>query len=164
MAEQTAQVEQSEQTEQDQLLLNRALFAQTLTFNVIGRYDPKLTNLLFTSGNSQIYEYVLATGEWLKLPYKGPLAIYSRDGSEDGYDSGLMVLNKEKLENFSIGVMTGEVSEKKGKEVMKVENTESLTVVKDSEGRAFGIWIQDDKERLCELLTALIQGKIPKTE
>lgn len=156
--------EEQEQTEEQQLLANRALFAQTLTFNVIGRYDPKLSNLLFTSGNSQIYEYVVASGDWLKLPYKGPLAVYSRDDADDGYDAGIIVLNKEKMENFSIGIITLEKSKQLGKEDMKVENTDTLTVVKDSEGKAYGIWIQDDREPLCTLIKTLIEDTtIPTT-
>lgn len=159
MAEQTEQQEQTEQTEEQLLLANRALFAQTLTFNVIGRYDPQLTNLLFTSGNAQIYEYTVSSGEWVKLSFKGPLAIYSRKGKDDGYDAGLIVLNKEKVENFSIGIMTTDKSKQLGKEEMKVENTDSLTVIKNSDGVAYGIWIQEDREPLCTLLRALIDGE-----
>lgn len=150
-----------EEEEQQQILANRALFAQTLTFNVIGRYDPKLSNLLLTQANSQIYEYDLDSGEWLKLPFRGPLAIYSRSGYEDddGYHAGLIVLNKEKVENFSIGIMSVKNSAKLDKGEMKVEDIESLTVIKSTDGKTYGIWVQDDKESLYNLLVTLIQDE-----
>ncbi|CCH62677.1 hypothetical protein TBLA_0I00120 [Henningerozyma blattae CBS 6284] len=54
-------------------------YRKALNFNVIGRYDPKIKQLLFHTPHASIYKWDFTTDEWNKLECQGVLAIYLRD-------------------------------------------------------------------------------------
>lgn len=54
-------------------------YRKALNFNVIGRYDPKIKQLLFHTPHASIYKWDFHKDEWNKLDYQGVLAIYLRD-------------------------------------------------------------------------------------
>lgn len=54
-------------------------YRKALNFNVIGRYDPKIKQLLFHTPHASIYKWDFNKDEWNKLDYQGVLAIYLRD-------------------------------------------------------------------------------------
>lgn len=54
-------------------------YRKALNFNVIGRYDPKIKQLLFHTPHASIYKWDFQKDEWTKLEYQGVLAIYLRD-------------------------------------------------------------------------------------
>lgn len=56
-------------------------YRKALNFNVIGRYDPKIKQLLFHTPHASIYKWDFSKDEWTKLEYQGVLAIYLRDVS-----------------------------------------------------------------------------------
>lgn len=60
-------------------------YRKVLNFNVIGRYDPKIKQLLFHTPHASIYKWDVERNEWDKLDFQGVLAIYLRDieGSKD---------------------------------------------------------------------------------
>lgn len=60
-------------------------YRKALNFNVIGRYDPKIKQLLFHTPHASIYKWNLDKNEWDKLEYQGVLAIYLRDVSNIDY-------------------------------------------------------------------------------
>lgn len=55
------------------------IYRKALNFNVIGRYDPKIKQLLFHTPHASVYKWDFANDEWTKLEYQGVLAIYLRD-------------------------------------------------------------------------------------
>lgn len=56
-------------------------YRKALNFNVIGRYDPKIKQLLFHTSHAAVYKWDCSTDGWSKLEYQGVLAIYLRDVS-----------------------------------------------------------------------------------
>lgn len=54
-------------------------YRKALNFNVIGRYDPKIKQLLFHTPHASVYKWDIERDEWAKLEYQGVLAIYLRD-------------------------------------------------------------------------------------
>lgn len=54
-------------------------YRKALNYNVIGRYDPKIKQLLFHTPHASIYKWDFTKDEWNKLDYQGVLAIYLRD-------------------------------------------------------------------------------------
>lgn len=56
-------------------------YRKALNFNVIGRYDPKIKQLLFHTPHASIYKWDSSKDEWSKLEYQGVLAVYLRDVS-----------------------------------------------------------------------------------
>ncbi|QLQ80669.1 hypothetical protein HG537_0E00220 [Torulaspora globosa] len=54
-------------------------YRKALNFNVIGRYDPKIKQLLFHTPHASVYKWDFEKNEWNKLDYQGVLAIYLRD-------------------------------------------------------------------------------------
>ncbi|CAB4253482.1 similar to Saccharomyces cerevisiae YOL149W DCP1 Subunit of the Dcp1p-Dcp2p decapping enzyme complex, which removes the 5' cap structure from mRNAs prior to their degradation [Maudiozyma barnettii] len=58
-------------------------YRKALNFNVIGRYDPKIKQLLFHTPHASIYKWDFQKDEWTKLEYQGVLAIYLRDISDN---------------------------------------------------------------------------------
>lgn len=57
-------------------------YRKALNFNVIGRYDPKIKQLLFHTPHASVYKWDFNKDEWTKLDYQGVLAIYLRDVSD----------------------------------------------------------------------------------
>lgn len=55
------------------------LYRKALNFNVIGRYDPKIKQLLFHTPHATVYKWDFQDKKWSKLDYQGVLAIYLRD-------------------------------------------------------------------------------------
>lgn len=58
-------------------------YRKALNFNVIGRYDPKIKQLLFHTPHASIYKWDFGKDEWNKLDYQGVLAIYLRDVGDE---------------------------------------------------------------------------------
>ncbi|CAI4036178.1 hypothetical protein SMKI_15G0160 [Saccharomyces mikatae IFO 1815] len=58
-------------------------YRKALNFNVIGRYDPKIKQLLFHTPHASLYKWDFKKDEWNKLEYQGVLAIYLRDVSQN---------------------------------------------------------------------------------
>ncbi|GAV52872.1 hypothetical protein ZYGR_0AI01540 [Zygosaccharomyces rouxii] len=54
-------------------------YRKALNFNVIGRYDPKIKQLLFHTPHASLYKWEFGKDEWTKLECQGVLAIYLRD-------------------------------------------------------------------------------------
>lgn len=64
--------------------MNLELYRKALNFNVIGRYDPKIKQLLFHTPHASVYKWDFIKDEWMRLEYQGVLAIYLRDISSNG--------------------------------------------------------------------------------
>ncbi|AQZ17296.1 DCP1 (YOL149W) [Zygosaccharomyces parabailii] len=56
-------------------------YRKALNFNVIGRYDPKIKQLLFHTPHASLYKWEFDKDEWTKLECQGVFAIYLRDVS-----------------------------------------------------------------------------------
>ncbi|CEP61052.1 Dcp1p LALA0_S02e05666g [Lachancea lanzarotensis] len=54
-------------------------YRKALNFNVIGRYDSKIKQLLFHTPHASVYKWDFGKDEWVRLEYQGVLAIYLRD-------------------------------------------------------------------------------------
>ncbi|SCU98971.1 LANO_0F00342g1_1 [Lachancea nothofagi CBS 11611] len=57
-------------------------YRKALNYNVIGRYDPKIKQLLFHTPHASVYKWDFGKDEWVRLEYQGVLAIYLRDISQ----------------------------------------------------------------------------------
>lgn len=91
-------------------------YRKALNFNVIGRYDPKIKQLLFHTPHASVYKWDFGQDEWTKLEYQGVLAIYLRDVSNsedvlptlDTSDQGLNNLTSQSIDSSNCGtVLTG---------------------------------------------------------
>lgn len=140
-------------------------YRKALNFNVIGRYDPKIKQLLFHTPHASIYKWDTTKDEWNKLDYQGVLAIYLRDIGDgnstlpaeeqsqsqqhsdntdsgktligrDIYNYGLIILNRINPDNFSMGIVPNNVINKR-----KVFNT-----VEDDQNtlELMGVEVKDD--------------------
>lgn len=182
------------------------IYKGALTFNVLSRYDPSISQLLHISPYCVVYEYVEEDGSWSKAGFQGPLAIYSRgckwdsmgfgfdkaefkphedDSESQGnklhipdeskvstedivkddslYKFGLIVLNRLQPENFSIGILgdsfikSEEVETDRG---MFIEVMEEIVIVRDFNGKVWGLWLYDvnDREIVSKLLTYCLKN------
>lgn len=152
-------------TASEQTILDNefSLYTKTLTFNVIGRYDPKIDRLLYHTSHCQLYKFG-ETQEWDKLDYQGVLAVYSRKKSEEGdevddiYDHGIIILNRASPENFSIGLLSNSESRKLGVSEIKTEHQTDYIIIKNLEGDIYGFWIHEvkDRESVFTLIKAIV--------
>ncbi len=143
------------------------LHRQTLNYNVLARYDPKINQLLYTSSHCVVYKYASATEEWEKSDYQGVLMLYSRNydrlndpantqkGNLDSYAYGIVVLNRSSPANFSIGVIPRTVSVARRLIEMEAYISGEYLIVKNSEGKTYGLWIFDEKDR--QPLTSMLE-------
>ncbi|CCK72630.1 Dcp1p KNAG_0K02670 [Huiozyma naganishii CBS 8797] len=137
-------------------------YRKALNFNVIGRYDPKIKQLLFHTPHASIYKWDFGKDEWNKLDYQGVLAIYLRDltagptklpkqdndssqqhyssgeplRGPDIYNYGLIVLNRINPENFSIGIVPDSV--------IKQRKTSNSAEDQQNPLHLMGIEVKDD--------------------
>lgn len=152
------------------------IYKQALTFNVVAKYDPAITQLLHISSYCVIYQFDEDAEDWVKSSYMGPVCVYARrsvwdkyseDISDDKiatvsvddllkakqgeyYKFGLLVLNRSQPDNFSLGFLgdkylnEDDVVEEKN---LLIEKSDELIIVRDFNGKAFGLWIFDPKDR-----------------
>lgn len=148
------------------------IFKQALTFNVIAKYDPHISQLLHISSYCVIYHYDEDSQDWTKTSFNGPTCVYARrsiwdDSNDDNinkvsvdeltnstqgnyYKFGLLVLNRSQPENFSLGFLAdryideNDINEDKQ---LLVEKSDELIIVRDFTGKAFGLWVFDEKDR-----------------
>lgn len=149
------------------------IYKQALTFNVIAKYDPLISQLLHISSYCVIYQYDEELEDWVKSSYNGPVSVYTRRSEWDKnenqdninkidvdtiltakhgkyYRFGLLVLNRGQPENFSLGflgdkyIIDDDVNEERG---LLIEKSDQLIIIRDFNGKAFGLWIFDEKDR-----------------
>ncbi|CAI4050727.1 Dcp1p SKDI_15G0120 [Saccharomyces kudriavzevii IFO 1802] len=72
-------------------------YRKALNFNVIGRYDPKIKQLLFHTPHASLYKWDFKKDEWNKLEYQGVLAIYLRDVSQN---TNLLSVSSQEMDMF----------------------------------------------------------------
>ncbi|CCE66318.1 hypothetical protein TPHA_0P01600 [Tetrapisispora phaffii CBS 4417] len=101
-------VENSESTD----VMTMEFYRKALNFNVIGRYDPKIKQLLFHTPHASVYQWDFEKDEWNKLEYQGVLAIYLRDISQDSMlpdnvESNSLLNSDNPASTFSGTVLTG---------------------------------------------------------
>lgn len=167
------------------------IYKQALTFNVIAKYDAAIAQLLHISSYCVIYQYDEESEDWVKSSYMGPITIYSRRSAWDKYDAdsdisdnqkvtadelvksktgsyyrfGLLVLNRSQPENFSLGLLgdryltDDDISNERN---LLIEKSDELIIIRDFEGKAFGFWIFDEKDR--DYLYQLLMYCIDKLE
>lgn len=148
------------------------IYKQALTFNVIAKYDPLISQLLHISSYCVIYQYDEDAQDWIKSSYMGPVCVYSRRSVWDKVDDnnigkvsvdeilaakqgelfkfGLVVLNRGQPENFSLGFLGDKYLSQEDLDEEKqllVEKSDELIIVRDFNGKAFGLWIFDVKDR-----------------
>ncbi|KAG0675621.1 mRNA-decapping enzyme subunit 1 [Pichia californica] len=152
------------------------IYKQALTFNVVAKYDPSISQLLHISSYCVIYQYDEDAEDWVKSSYNGPVCVYARrsvwdkygDNIDDNqikkvnvntilngnngeyYRFGLLVLNRGQPDNFSLGFLGDKYIEDKDvieERGLLIEKSDQLIIVKDFNGKAFGLWIFDEKDR-----------------
>lgn len=149
------------------------IYKQALTFNVIAKYDPLITQLLHISSYCVIYQYDEEAEDWVKSSYMGPVSVYARrsvwdkTGKDDNiarvnvddilnakqgeyYRFGLLVLNRSQPENFSLGFLGDKYLSQENLDDdrgLLIEKSDQLIIVRDFNGKAFGLWIFDKKDR-----------------
>lgn len=150
------------------------IYKKALTFNVIAKYDPKINQLIHLSSYGVVYEW--NGNDWDKMEYQGPIAIYSRNAipisedktltvdeilKHDYYQYGLIILNRARPQNFTVGLLGNKhlVAEDKEKG-MEAELVEELIMIRNFKGDTFGLWIFDPKDRqyICKFLRYCIDN------
>lgn len=170
-------------TQSQQLSPEKALelYKNTLNFNVISRYDPRIKQLLYTASHCVLYKF--NEGEWEKKEFQGTLALYLRhfvsDVSQrqlgeadlqDVFCYGLILLNRLSPQNFSIGLLPNSATKVfypngvngSGVTLMDVEINDNLIILKNLVGDIYGLWVFDEEERqkLFQLLKFCLNGKL----
>lgn len=158
------------------------LYKSTLNFNVISRYDPNIKQLLYTTSHCVIYKFD-ESQEWEKTDYQGTLALYLRDftppapGEQLGLDQlqrlfcyGLILLNRQSPECFSLGLLPNKVTkhffptgvQNNGNVEMDVEMNDNLIIVKDLIGDIYGLWIfnESDRKKLYQLMEFCLKNDV----
>lgn len=152
------------------------LYKNTLNFNVISRYDPQIKQLLFNTSHCVLYKFNDDEEEWVKSDYQGTLALYLRDfqvpaqGTIPSYQDlqtlfcyGLVLLNRNNPECFSIGLLPNKVSthffpnglnSNLGVSEMCAELNDNLIIIKNLLGDIYGLWIfnEDERDKLFKLI------------
>lgn len=152
-----------------------ALYKNTLNFNVISRYDPLVKQLLYTTSHCVIYRFEAESEEWIKTEFLGTLALYLRNFSTDISNRtltrndlqslfcyGLILLNRQKPENFSLGLLPNKATRRyfpngvdgNGINETNVEMNDSFIMVKNLIGEIYGLWVfnEDDRQKLYKLI------------
>ncbi|KAG7661083.1 DCP1 [[Candida] subhashii] len=146
------------------------LYTNTLNFNVISRYDPSIKQLLCHTSHCVIYKYNDDSQEWIKTDYQGTLAMYVRDFKvppptkstrtytdlQDLFCYGLILLNRNSPECFSLGLLPNKVSKHffpnglsdSGISEMDVELNDNLIIVRNLLGDIYGLWVFNEDDRL----------------
>ncbi|KAH3670831.1 hypothetical protein WICMUC_004800 [Wickerhamomyces mucosus] len=135
-----------------------SLYTKTLTFNVIGRYDPQISQLLYHTSHCQLYK-LSETFEWEKQEYNGVLAIYSRiPTSEVNFDHGLIILNRTSPENYSLGLISNEKSKQLELNEIKIDYQNDYLMIKNLDEDVYGFWIHEvnDRETIYKLVKTLV--------
>lgn len=170
-------------TETQQLSPEKALelYKNTLNFNVISRYDPRIKQLLYTASHCVLYKF--NAGEWEKKEFQGTLALYLRHfvsdapqrqlgeaDLQDVFCYGLILLNRLSPQNFSIGLLPNSASRVfyphgvngNGVLQMDVEINANLIILKNLVGDIYGLWVFDEEERqkLFQLLKFCLNGNL----
>lgn len=170
-------------TQSQQLSPEKALelYKNTLNFNVISRYDPRIKQLLYTASHCVIYKF--NEGEWEKKEFQGTLALYLRHfvsdvpqrqlgeaDLQDVFCYGLILLNRLSPQNFSIGLLPNSATKvfypngvnNSGVTQMDVEINDNLIILKNLVGDIYGLWVFDEEERqkLFQLLKFCLNGKL----
>ncbi|CAK9438451.1 uncharacterized protein LODBEIA_P26750 [Lodderomyces beijingensis] len=151
------------------------LYTNTLNFNVISRYDPAIKQLLYYTSHCVIYQFI--DDEWAKTDYQGVLALYSRENcldtskpvSGEAVQSllcyGLILLNRNNPDCLSIGLVPNNVVASVSDtsltqfDEMEVELNANLVIVRDIEGKIFGLWIfdEDDRSALFQTIKQILE-------
>ncbi|KAK6198770.1 uncharacterized protein RJT21DRAFT_122400 [Scheffersomyces amazonensis] len=162
---------------QEQITTHEALnlFKNTLNFNVISRYDPAIKQLLWTTSHCVVYNFNDESQDWVKSDYQGTLALYLRDYKLPTKDHipdyqdlqnlfcyGLILLNRNNPECFSLGLVPNKVSQhfypnglnnSQVKE-MAIELNDNLIIIKNLLDEIYGLWVynEEDRAKLYKLL------------
>ncbi|KAL6950726.1 hypothetical protein ACO0QE_000007 [Hanseniaspora vineae] len=75
------------------------LYRKALNYNVIGRYDPQIKQLLYHTPHAVLYRYNVAAELWEKQDTQGVLAIYLRNVNGDAPEQLLKVEDSTLLTN-----------------------------------------------------------------
>ncbi|CCH43594.1 mRNA-decapping enzyme 1A [Wickerhamomyces ciferrii] len=142
-----------------------SLYTKTLTFNVIGRYDPKIDRLLYHTSHCVVYKFN-DSQDWEQTDYQGVMAVYTRKKSEDDtdvddiYDHGIIIMNRNTPENFSLGLLSKNDSRTLGLSEIKTEYQTDYIIIKNLEGEIFGFWVHEEQDR--EGIFALIKAIVDR--
>ncbi|EMG47810.1 DCP1 mRNA-decapping enzyme subunit 1 [Candida maltosa Xu316] len=146
------------------------LYTNTLNFNVIGRYDPAIKQLLCNTSHSVLYKFNDETEEWVKSDFQGTLALYIRDFKipekkstpptyqdlQDLFCYGLILLNRNNPECFSLGLLPNKISshffpdglDNSSVSEMDVELNDNLIIIRNLLGEIYGLWVFNESDRM----------------
>lgn len=134
---------------------------QKYNYSVLGRHDPRIYQIFFTSSICNVYKYDLEENQWEKLNCQGTLFIYSRVardpndiGDTQKYPYALMVLNRLSIENFTLGITPLSLAKEfnDGSE-MDINMEDPFIMVQSSDEQMYGLWLFHDQDRERTLTT-----------
>lgn len=164
--------QQEHSKKQSELTLE--VYKGILTFNFVGKYDPKLKCIIRQTPYSVLYKFSTQNDEWEKLEFEGPLVFYERNvdpvepqlafpapGQEqvvserlkmkDNYVKGLMIINRNNPKNISLGIIPKSYSSAYHhffrNSYYEVQMSNDLIILKNHLGEVYGIWIHDETDR-----------------
>ncbi|ODV61870.1 Dcp1p, partial [Ascoidea rubescens DSM 1968] len=148
-----------------------------INFNVIGKYDPKIKQILLQTYQSIWYKFNETKAEWEQLEYAGPLALYLRNYEweyfndpsriaqrrgldeetiarelklRDCYVYGLMVLNRSSPKNLSLGLIPHTITDAYPAFYSggyEFERKDELLIIKNWLDEIYGVWIHHPQDR-----------------
>lgn len=122
-------------------------------FAVLQRHDPYLSQLFFTSSICNVYKFSVEDAEWDKLDCQGTLFLYSRAardgdvGNTDQYPYGLIVLNRNNADDFSLGIMPLSIAARTGAPEMESKWEDPFIMVQAADGAMYGLWLFTESDR-----------------
>lgn len=167
-----SKVKESSDIKQEKITREEALnlYTNTLNFNVISRYDPAIKQLLCNTSHCVLYNFNDETEEWVKSDFQGTLALYIREFKvpksnsepptyqdlQDLFCYGLVLLNRNNPECFSLGLLPNKVSgyffpnglNNSSILEMDVELNDNLIIIRNLLGEIYGLWVFNENDRI----------------
>lgn len=156
------------------------LYKRILNFNCVGKYDPKLKQIIHITAHAVLYKFDQATDNWEQTDFQGPLVFYERSIDadlaartrvsneelklKDLYGHGLMILNRNAPKNLAIGIISKNITQNNPEFYQglhyELQEANDLLMIKTTVGEVYGIWIhnQEDRKAFAKLIKYSIEG------
>lgn len=116
---------------------------------VIARHDPALSQLIFTSSVCDVFIWDDSINDWRGTETKGTLFLYSRIAADE-YPYTLLVLNRQNIQDWSLGITPAVMALRKGETPIGVKLQENFLMLQ-AENRVYGLWLYESADRQVAL-------------
>lgn len=129
---------------------------------VLRSHDPCCDKLIYTSPICDIYEFNTTSDIWEQIDCKGSFFLYSRI-SQDAFPYAILVLNRQGLADFNLGITPALKSLRMGSQPMDVDLQDATIMIQISPEEVYGLWLFEvpDREKVLNLIRWCIKNGTP---